>query len=217
MALMEAKDQEYYTDKQLDDICTYLKNFSFAYTLVMRNTSNNIDTKIHELSQEIYKQHSELALNKIKIELNKFYPQYSEFEAAFLNVGFSNKNKKYSNSNNRKRMRYIHCEIEEYEQKTNELVCNLKECNLEHIMNDSDNDGCTSRVGNILLLSERINNKMGDASFGEKKEILKRSQLATVKKFLVNYGNSDEWNAEKIEKRTKAIAKLAYDKVWKLE
>ena len=46
MALMEAKDQEYYTDKQLDDICTYLKNFSFAYTLVMRNTSNNIDTKI---------------------------------------------------------------------------------------------------------------------------------------------------------------------------
>ena len=127
MALMEAKDQEYYTDKQLDDICTYLKNFSFAYTLVMRNTSNNIDTKIHELSQEIYKQHSELAFNKIKIELNKFYPQYSEFEAAFLNVGFSNKNKKYSNSNNRKRMRYIHCEIEEYEQKTNELVCNLKE------------------------------------------------------------------------------------------
>lgn len=114
-------------------------------------------------------------------------------------------------------MRYIHCEIEEYEQKTNELVCNLKECNLEHIMNDSDNDACTSRVGNILLLSERINNKMGDASFGEKKEILKRSQLATVKKFLVNYGNSDEWNAEKIEKRTKAIAKLAYDKVWKLE
>jgi len=217
MALMEAKDQEYYTDKQLDDICTYLKNFSFAYTLVMRNTSNNIDTKIHELSQEIYKQHSELAFNKIKIELNKFYPQYSEFEAAFLNVGFSNKNKKYSNSNNRKRMRYIHCEIEEYEQKTNELVCNLKECNLEHIMNDSDNDACTSRVGNILLLSERINNKMGDASFGEKKEILKRSQLATVKKFLVNYGNSDEWNAEKIEKRTKAIAKLAYDKVWKLE
>lgn len=217
MALMAAKDQGCYTEKQLDDICTYLKNFSFAYTLVMRNTSNNIDTKIHELSQEVYKQHSEIVPNKIKIELNKFYPDYSEFEASFFNIGFSNKNKKYSNSNNRKRMRYIHCEIEEYEQKTNELTCNLKECNLEHIMNDSDSDVYTSRVGNILLLSERINNKMGDISFGEKKEKLKRSQLATVKKFLVNYGDSDEWNAEKIEKRTKAIAKLAYDKVWKLE
>lgn len=217
MALMEAKDQEYYTDKQLDNICIYLKNFSFAYTLVMRNTSNNIDTKIHELSQEVYKLHSEVVLNKIKIELDKFYPSYSEFESAFLNIGFSNKNKKYSNSNNRKRMRYIHSEIEEYEQKTNELTCNLKECNLEHIMNDSDSDVCTGRVGNILLLSEHINNNMGNISFSEKKEKLKRSQLATVKKFLVNYGDSDEWNAEKIEKRTKAIAKLAYDKVWKLE
>lgn len=64
MALMDTNDEGYYTDKQLDDICTYLKNFSFAYTLVMRNTSNNIDTKIHELSQEVYKQHSEIILNK---------------------------------------------------------------------------------------------------------------------------------------------------------
>ncbi len=217
MALMDTNDEGYYTDKQLDDICTYLKNFSFAYTLVMRNASNNIDTKIHELSQEVYKQHSEIILNKIKIELNKFYPEYDEFEAAFLNIGFSNKNRKYSNSNNRKRMRYIHSEIEEYEQETNELTCNLKECNLEHIMNDSDSNMYTSRVGNILLLSEHINNNMGSASFIEKKEKLKRSQLATVKKFLINYGDSDEWDEEKIERRTRAIAKLAYDKVWKLK
>ena len=60
----------------------------------MKNSSNNIDTKIHELSREIYLQHSEQILNKIKIELNKFYPEYTEFEAAFFNIGFSNKNKK---------------------------------------------------------------------------------------------------------------------------
>ena len=121
------------------------------------------------------------------------------------------------NSNNRKRMRYIHSELEEYEQETNELNCNLRDCNLEHIMNDSECNMYTSRVGNILLLSEHINNNMGNASFVEKKEKLKRSQLATVKKFLKNYGNCEVWDEEKIEKRTKAIAKLAYDKVWKLE
>ena len=163
MALFYAFDNGFYTEKQVENICTYLKNFSFAYTLVMRNTSNSIDTKIHELSQDVYKQHSENELNKIKIELNKYYQEYIEFEAAFLNIGFSNKNKKYNNSNNRKRMFYIHSEIEEYEQETNELVCNFKECNLEHIMNDSETNMCTSRVGNILLLSEHINNKMGNA------------------------------------------------------
>lgn len=216
MALFYAFDNGFYTEKQVENMCTYLKNFSFAYTLVMRSTSNSIDTKIHELSQDVYKQHSENELNKIKIELNKYYPEYIEFETAFLNIGFSNKNKKYNNSNNRKRMFYIHSEIEEYVQETNELVCNFKECNLEHIMNDSETDMCTSRVGNILLLSEHINNKMGNASFSEKKKKLERSRLATVKKFLKHYGNSDEWTEEKIEKRTKAIAGLAYNKVWKL-
>lgn len=216
MSLIDVHDNGYYTDKQLDNICNYLKNFSFAYTLVMKNASNIIDTKVHELSQEVYLRHSEEVFNKIKIELNKFYPEFTEFEAAFFNIGFSNKNKKYSNSNNRKRMRYILSEIEEYEQKTNELICNIKECNLEHIMNDSESNMHTSRVGNILLLSEHINNNMGNATFLEKKKKLASSKLATVKKFLSNYGNSDEWNEEKINNRTKAIAKLAYDKVWKL-
>ena len=101
-------------------------------------------------------------------------------------------------------------------QETKELICNFNECNLEHIMNDSETDMCTSRVGNILLLSERINNKMGNASFAEKKKKLKRSNLETVKKFLNHYGNSDEWTEEKIERRTKAIAGLAYNRVWKL-
>lgn len=83
-------------------------------------------------------------------------------------------------------------------------------------MNDSDNNAFTSRVGNILLLSEHINNSMGNASFDEKKIKLKKSNLLTVKKFLDRYGDLEEWNEEKIEKRTKAIAKLAYNKVWKI-
>ncbi len=216
LALLDAFDKGYYTEKQLNNICIYLKNFSFAYTLVMRNTSNDIDKKIHEFSQAIYLQHTEIELNSIKMELNKFYPEYGEFENAFMNLGFSNKNKKYSNSNNRRRMFYIHSEIEEYEQQTNELTCNIKECNLEHIMNDSESDVEVSRVGNILLLSEHINNKMGSISFAEKKERLRRSKLATVQKFLEHYGSCDDWNKEKIDKRTRAISQLAYKKVWKL-
>lgn len=195
MSLMDGYDNGWFTDKQLNNVCSYLKNFSFAYTLVMRNASNNIDTKIHELSQEVYAKHSEMVLNKIKIELNKFYPVYTEFEAAFLNIGFSNKNKKYSNSHNRKRMRYIWSEIEKYEQKTNELVCNIKECNLEHIMNDSESNACVSRVGNILLLSEHINSNMGNDSFEEKKKKLGNSRLSTVKNFLKYYGNLDVFYA----------------------
>lgn len=216
MALMDAYDRGYYTESQLNDICIYLRNFSFAYTLVMKNSSNDIDTKIHRLAQEVYRQHTEMELNSIKIELDKFYPEYEEFENAFMNIGFSNKNKKYINSNNRRRMFYIHSTIEAFEQQTNELVCNFKECNLEHIMNDSENDADTSKVGNILLLSERINNNMGNIPFKEKNERLRNSKLETVKKFLEHYGSYDEWDRDKINKRTRAIANLAYNKIWRL-
>ena len=113
-------------------------------------------------------------------------------------------------------MFYIHSEIEAFEQQTNELVCNFKECNLEHIMNDSEDDADTSKVGNILLLSERINHNMGSISFADKKEKLKNSKLETVKKFLEHYGSCNEWDKDKINKRTRAIAKLAYNKIWKV-
>lgn len=216
LALWDAFDKGYYAEKQLNNICIYLKNFSFAYTLVMRNSSNEIDKKIHDFSHAVYLQHTGTELNNIKSELNKYYPEYDEFENSFLNIGFSNKNKKYSNSNNRRRMFYIHSQIEEYEQQTNELICNYKGCNLEHIMNDSESNVDVSKVGNILLLSERINNNMGSISFAEKKERLRKSKLATVKRFLEHYESYDEWNERSIDKRTRAISRLAYDRVWKL-
>lgn len=83
-------------------------------------------------------------------------------------------------------------------------------------MNDSESNVDVSKVGNILLLSERINNNMGSISFAEKKERLRKSKLATVKRFLEHYESYDEWNERSIDKRTRAISRLAYDRVWKL-
>lgn len=216
MSIFEVLDNDVINEKQFHDICHYLTNFSFAFTFVMGNNSNMIDSKVHTLSQNIYKQQSYDAVLKIKEELGKYYPSYEEFRNAFFNFGFSNKNKKYSNTNNRKRMFYVLRKIEEKKQCTNELICNVNECNIEHIMNDSETNDITSRIGNLLLLSEQINNKMGNASFDEKKKKLKRSQLQTVQNFLQYYGDKDEWTEQFINERTEAIIKLMYTDVWKL-
>ena len=145
-----------------------------------------------------------------------YYPSYGEFEYSFLNMGFSNKNKKYKKANNRKRMFYVLKTIEEWYQETNELVCNILECNIEHIMNDSETNEVTSKIGNLLLLSEHINNNMGNASFNEKKEKMKRSKLQTVQNFLKYYGSKEEWTEELIGERTEALISLAYNEVWKV-
>ena len=83
-------------------------------------------------------------------------------------------------------------------------------------MNDSENISITSQIGNLLLLSEHINNKMGNASFVEKKKKLEHSKLMTVQNFLKYYRDKETWTNEMIEERTKKLAKLAYDNVWRV-
>lgn len=216
MAIFESYEKGHMTEKNIEKIGAYLANFSFGFTFIMGNNSNLIDNKVHSLAQAVYKNDGKNFFEEIKNTLMPYYPSYDEFKNAFKNFGFSNKNKKYTNTNNRKRMRYVLTKIEEYKQETSELVCNISECNIEHIMNDSETEEVTSKIGNLLLLSEGINNKMGSASFAEKKKKLKRSKLQTVQNFLKYYGSEEEWNEKLIEKRTIELISLAYKEVWKV-
>ncbi len=84
-------------------------------------------------------------------------------------------------------------------------------------MNDSDINDNTSKIGNLLLLSERINSNIGDDDYKTKINKLKRSKLISVQNFLKFYGDKNEWTDELIVKRTKDLAKLSYDEIWKLE
>ena len=217
MAILECYDNAYITQKQRNNICLFLRNFSFGFTFVMKNNSNLIDNVIHNIAKDVYNQRSIESLNAIKVKLKPYYPQYSDFERGFLNLGFSNKNVKFSKFNSRKRSFYILKGIEEYKQDTAELVCNVVECNIEHIMNDSDINDNTSKIGNLLLLSERINSNIGDDDYKTKINKLKRSKLISVQNFLKFYGDKNEWTDELIVKRTKDLAKLSYDEIWKLE
>ena len=216
MALLDRCENGFLTEKQIINLFVYLKNFSFAFTVVMGYTSNIIDTKIHELSRLVYTVPSRDSLCEVKDTLYKYYPSKDMFVKVFSNLGFSNKNPKFINSNNRKRVKYIMLEIERFFQKTSELVCNEQECNLEHIMNDSKTNDYVCMIGNILLISGRINEGIGDASFAEKKERYRCSKLANVQKFLSFYSKALVWDVKLIEQRTARLAELSYMNVWRI-
>lgn len=91
------------------------------------------------------------------------------------------------------------------------------ECNIEHIKNDSEVDDNACKIGNLLLISEYINNKMGNADFKTKKELLKNSKLEMVKNFIKYYGKEDEWTDELIIDRTKKLARLSYEEIWNID
>ena len=107
-----------------------------------------------------------------------------------------------------------------------ELITNTDpaELTLEHILperiadeswsefTEEDRKAYSARLGNMILLSQRINSKIRSGPFDAKREIYEKSDLCLTKQ-VAKYA---KWNKETIEERQKHLADLAV-KTWKLE
>ncbi len=78
-------------------------------------------------------------------------------------------------------------------------------------------------IGNLLAIYFRGNSKLGNISPAKKIERLKGDlskhvdNASYVKDFIATYGDkASAWNKEQIQKRTEAMAKHAYQTVWKI-
>jgi hypothetical protein len=103
-----------------------------------------------------------------------------------------------------------------------ELVPNADEAelNLEHILPRNavqsdwpgietvdDLDTWANRLGNMVLLRKKVNSKIGNRPFAEKKLILATSDLVLTKEV----STQTSWGPEEISQRQKTLARLAVD------
>lgn len=213
LSLFEKYNEKNIDKKTFENVILLLEKFYFIYVIVLKNNTNTIDNMIATLPKKIHED-NKIDLETIKAELCHFLPERSIIISSFYTIGFSNKNKKYNNSSNRKITNYILKRIEKYYDKNDELNVEIK--SIEHIMSDSENDDYTSYLGNLLPLSDRMNNKIGNQPYQQKKLSYAKSNLLTVKKFLNHYSDVVDWTEETIKKRTQKIAEMAVDDIWKL-
>ena len=82
---------------------------------------------------------------------------------------------------------------------------------------------CTNRKLHYALyackthpLGEKLNNELKDKSFLQKIKRYPESNYATVKKFMESIKSIRTWGEEEIENRTKEIADILYNKMWKI-
>jgi hypothetical protein len=89
---------------------------------------------------------------------------------------------------------------------------------LEHLApeNPAGKGGLTpeqvASIGNLILLDQELNNQLANKSFPEKVAILQNSHV-WVDPAIVS---AAQWAAPEVERRTRALAKDAYDNVWAL-
>jgi hypothetical protein len=138
-------------------------------------------------------------------------PGYEEYEAAFAELRFSDVHTKQ-----RQLVRYILQRIDQHLRPGAQLDYELM--TIEHLAPQSITLGsgvspdAIAMLGNLLLVPEGLNNKLGAKSFEGKKKILEASDVP------IDESLSEEaaWDDEMIVKRTKALARLTYDEVFKV-
>lgn len=219
LAYFLAHKRNLITDKELEITFKKIQNFYFSFGLICDNNSNIIENSVYKVANEIY--YSTLSNHNITSDIFvdafiKHYPSKDTFIEKFLTKGFSNKNPLYKNSKNRHEIQYILSSIEKFRLNQNggELICDLSNCNIEHISNDSATDDTPCWIGNLLLLSASINHNIKNDTFSEKVKMYSQSSLPSVTLFIKHYGQNTEWGKEQIIMRGKKIAELCFSEIW---
>lgn len=213
LALFQARfDKEILTNKKFKEILTYLHGFHFAYNALCTKRSNAFESKYSKFASRLNnaenKREANVIIDDLRCELDTLFPNYDEFEKAFIRLEFS-KEKNKSNMISK----YV---LNNLEKNCSDSDIEPVNGSVEHILGESK-DKNTLNIGNLILLEMNLNKKADDKKFLEKLPIYKESSYSYVKKFVDRYGNTENFDEKIINERAKDMAKLYYKSVLKRE
>ena len=214
LSLFNCADSGLISQTVLDDIIKYLESFYFIYVVLAKNKTNNLENIICNYAYKLENEFNSKVIEEFMNSLSKYKISYESFENYFCDIGYSKKNVKFKNSSNKKVVFYVLKKIEIYYNTENDY--DLNKFSIEHIKCDDEENDEIAKIGNLLPLSEKRNNKISNADFDTKVEQYKKSNLLTVKRFLTNYSTKKVWDESDIINRTKKIANMCYKNVWPL-
>lgn len=198
------------TNKRLEEILTYLHGFHFAYNALCTKRSNALESKYSKFANNLNNCDDKESINKVISEFIKeidaIFPEYSEFEKAFIKLEYSNK---LTNKTNLL-CKYVLNNIEEFHSKTN---VSPQDGTVEHILPEGRDVFYSVNIGNLLLLEGTVNEKADNKEFAEKIEDYQLSSYKSVDFFVAEYKETSEWDESIIGDRAKEMARFYYENI----
>lgn len=202
--------------KEVERMLAAIENFHFVFTAVTSQRSSGGISQMYassarNLVSAATRDEKMNVLKDLHDKLKKRVPSYQEFEANFKEIKYSNDYTKQ-----KKLVKYILRRIHEYYNK--DVAADYDRMTIEHIapqgepVTGSIDHDHMAQLGNLILVTQELNKKLGDKSFQEKKKILNENNI----KLDDVLGSSSSWANQQIEKRTKLLADLCYKKIWKI-
>lgn len=216
LSVMRHYDDNELKTKHVREILSAIENFHFVFTAVTsQRSSGGISFMYASAARDLYAAtdtHEKLdVLRQFKKKLESKKPNYDEFEATFLDLKYSSKLTKQKNL-----VRYILTRI--YQQNSTGLPIDADQMTIEHLIPENPlkssglSDDVVAAIGNLILVDQKLNNKLANKNITDKIEILKGANVWVDKIVL----KAATWGADEIVKRGKLLSQDAYNKVWPL-
>lgn len=192
-----------------------IERFHFVFSAITSQRSSGGISNMYashaiELSKEKSVDKKLAILEKLKSELKRRLPSYAEFEANFMELAYTDDQTKQ-----KRLVQYLMAKLDA--QNSNGIPVDYDQMTFEHLAPQKPKDGSepneyVGAVGNLLLVNSKLNQKLSNKSFSKKKEILAKSKVS-LDEIIVN---ALQWDDNEIQTRTKALAKKAYEEIWRL-
>lgn len=216
LSLVRKYKAEKIRKKHLEDALVAIEKFHFFFTAVTsQRSSGGISAMYAALGRRLSEAEDTQAavevIRDLKEKLRERVPSWEEVKALFPEIIYTENFTKQ-----RSLMKYVLVGLEKAG--TSAVSVNYDSMTIEHLVSQSqigtDNwaDAIVGQAGNLILISEDLNSKLKDKTFKQKKRILLDDGFDLPEDIL----SADDWSPEDIKKRTIALAKHAYENVWKI-
>ncbi len=194
-----------------------IEHFHYIFTAITsQRSSGGIATMYSTYGRKLANakddQERILIIRELRKKMREKIPTLDEFISAFKTLKFTNGNIKHK--------KIIQYSLAKYDKHFNRngATLNYSLMTIEHILpqnpikKEKDHDEFVGKIGNLILIDDKINKKLGTKNFVDKKNILLDTSIH-IDEILKR---STEWTVKEIENRTIAIATSIFNDVFKI-
>jgi hypothetical protein len=201
-----------------------IENYHFVYSAICKQPGNKVEKVYFQTAKKIQEALQLKTRKQIQGRVQSILAEFKDslevpnkdfFIEKFMDIEYKN----YP------LVVYILSNIEKTKGGTDEQIVNFAKVNIEHILpkdpaewnlTKKDIKEYVDNLGNLTLISERINGSMGNQSLKEKLGWLKKSKLHLNHELVKKLESTNKWNKKEIDNRQREIAEFAHDIVWKI-
>jgi hypothetical protein len=216
LSLLRSYDEETIKLKTLLRGLRAVENYHFIATAVTNQPSSGGVSRMYSASGRAVldaktSAKKSAAIDELAGKLRARLPSYAEFEASFLELRSSRQFAQQTPL-----VRYVLTKLHAATvQPETTTPIDYDQLTVEHLAfqgqkkTSNVSSGDIARVGNLLLVTQELNDALGDKSFAEKQKLLRGKPGVDAE-----IVSTATWERDEIVARTKRLAKRAYEDVW---